>query len=744
MRDPLRRLIDALEARGCGPTQSGDQWSARCPAHDDTRPSLSLTEGDDGRVLARCHANCTLNEVAEALGLEVRDFFPPGPGGGTQIAATYPYRDEAGQPLYEVVRTEPKGFFQRRPNGNGGWINDAKSVRRVIYRLPEIIKALRENQDQEVFIVEGEKDVDRLRQLGLIATTNVGGAGKGKWNPEYTKQLQDAGAQRVIVIPDNDKPGVAHAEAVARSCADAGLETRIIQLPGLPSVREKHGEDVSDWLDDGHTVDALRASVLNASVLRVSDLDADASDREGLPLVSLASLLRAPEESQPWLVDSILPASGISVLAGKPKAGKSTLARCLALAIARGDDWLGRKVEQGPVIYLALEEKQNGVRGHFLQMGANEADPIHFLFLPVEDGFEKLTADVERLRPALVIVDTMIRFTSIRDINDYAVVARELQPFMYLARKTRAHISFLHHLGKGERSGGDSILGSTAILGTVDTALLLRRTDDYRTIRSIQRCGEDLEETVVRLDAEIGQILLAGTREEADTERLSVELVEALREEREPVREEPALGLVEGKKQTKGKALRRLVDAGVVTRTGAGKKGDPYLYSVSRILPPPMSGEGENQNSAGSVTPSPDDTYSTSHESTQDAVSGEPREGESDRPGLGDAQLVVDAEDNSRILPPTTIREGENQNPRGSGNDTGNGTYAPSHEIAAEGSGSNGREGESLVLPFTDQPLSTCPVCGRTRLWKDFYGSTHCGVCHPPAPEAVSEWIGPQ
>src|SRR5205823_4705078 len=95
--------------------------------------------------------------------------------GRRSVAAAYTYRDENGRLLYEAVRFKPKGFSQRRPNGKSGWAWNLKGVRRVLYRLPELLAA---DPTATVYVVEGEKDADRLARLGLVATTSPCGAGK--------------------------------------------------------------------------------------------------------------------------------------------------------------------------------------------------------------------------------------------------------------------------------------------------------------------------------------------------------------------------------------------------------------------------------------------------------------------------------------------------------------------------------------------------------------------------------------
>ncbi|MBI3182068.1 MAG: hypothetical protein HYZ28_07980 [Myxococcales bacterium] len=131
---PLNTVLAALEAHGCNPQESGGQWAALCPAHEDSMPSLSLTAADDGRVLVKCHGGCSFEEFARALDLPASAFFAPKPNKGLgRIVAAYSYTDEAGALLFEVVRFEPKTFRQRRPDGKGGWVWSIKGVRQVLY-----------------------------------------------------------------------------------------------------------------------------------------------------------------------------------------------------------------------------------------------------------------------------------------------------------------------------------------------------------------------------------------------------------------------------------------------------------------------------------------------------------------------------------------------------------------------------------------------------------------------------------
>jgi len=246
----LEKILSRLESEDRG----DGQYQAHCPAHDDKKPSLSITEAEPGgKVLLYCQAGCATEDVLGALNLSWQDLFP---GDGVlnskgkdakqgKEEATYDYTDEEGKLKYQVVRYEPKGFAQRHPDGRGGWLWDLKGMKKVPYRLPEVIKAIKEGR--QVFIVEGEKDADNLVKMGFTATTNSGGA--GKWTEEHAKWLQGA---EVVIIPDNDEPGRKHARQVAESLQGLTKFVKIIELQGLPLKG-----DVSDWIEAGGTAQSL-------------------------------------------------------------------------------------------------------------------------------------------------------------------------------------------------------------------------------------------------------------------------------------------------------------------------------------------------------------------------------------------------------------------------------------------------------------------------------------------------------
>jgi hypothetical protein len=437
---------------------NGINATGRVPWREDTHPSFSAN-------LEKCawydHATKEgggVKEFKQRLNLNRNEQT-------RRMVAMYDYHDEHGALLYQVVRFDPKDFRQRKPDDNGGWTWTLNGVRRVLYHLPRLLMA------ETVYIVEGEKDADRLWSLGIPATTNPQGA--GKWRAEYSESLR---GKRVVILPDNDDAGEQHAQTIAHSLLGKAAAIKIVHLPGLPPKG-----DVSDWFDAGHTKDELTALVKATPIVKPEDLNVAQPPRNSLTLTKLSDLLSEPEEQVDWLVDKLLPAGGFSLLVAKPKAGKSTLARNLALSVARGDSFLNRATQHGAVIYLALEEKRSEVRKHFQDMGATEEEIYIFAASAPVDALQQVRAVVEEKKPVLLIIDPLFRFTRVKDGNDYAQVTGALEPLPVLARETGAHVLCVHHAGKGEREGGDSILGSTAIFAAVDTALLMKRSERYRT-----------------------------------------------------------------------------------------------------------------------------------------------------------------------------------------------------------------------------------------------------------------------
>lgn len=244
--DQYRHVFERLHGlEGGRQTSRGRQWAAKCPAHEDERPSLSISMFESGKLGIRCHggAGCKPADILRAIGLKFTDLFPDK---GTQPRerkmamgpqeCVYQYRDEKGEILFEVVRyKEPKDFRQRRLNPafdkskprdnetNRQFIWSLDGVRIVPYRLPELIEASGKAQDAPIWVLEGEKDVDNARALGLIAT--CGPMGAGKWSLVENEMKRVLAGKNVCVVAHDDPPGektrvcpgAAHAHDVLKS-----------------------------------------------------------------------------------------------------------------------------------------------------------------------------------------------------------------------------------------------------------------------------------------------------------------------------------------------------------------------------------------------------------------------------------------------------------------------------------------------------------------------------------------------
>jgi len=215
----------------------------------------------------------------------------------------------------------------------------------------------------------------------------------------------------------------------------------------------------------------------------------------------------------------------------------------------------------------------------------------------------------------LIILDTLVKVARVTDMNDYSQVMKAIDPFLHMARESGAHLLLVHHAGKGDRSGGDALLGSTGIFATVDTCLMQKRSDKYRTIESINRYGNDIEETVLEWHEDTRAISLGGTKKETDVVRLKEEIQAFLKGQGTSVCREIIEEAVEGKTGNKRQALKALVESQEIERSGKGKSGDPFMYRLaspdqginqeikSCSLVPSIYGEQENNTSTNGETP---------------------------------------------------------------------------------------------------------------------------------------------
>lgn len=357
--------------------------------------------------------------------------------GRRRIVATYDYRDEGGELLFQVVRFEPKDFRQRRPDPSkpGEWINNLKDVRRVLYRLPELLAA---DPARPVFICEGEGKVERLRALGLIATTAPQGA--GKWKDEYAQPLR---GRSVVILPDHDKPGQDHGQAVARSVATVAALVKILELPGL---QEKG--DVKNWLDAGGTAERLQELADAAPVWTPGD---DPAPEHRPAIVRLCDV--APRALE-WLWPGRFPLGKLSLICGDPGTGKSLLVADLAARVSAGLPWPDVTAAQHPagdVWLISLEDDLGDTIRPRLDAAGADVLRVHALpdVFSLDGDLTRLDFALSGTRGArLLVIDPIAACLGKVDSHKNADVRGALAPLAALAARRGVAVVCIHHLNK--------------------------------------------------------------------------------------------------------------------------------------------------------------------------------------------------------------------------------------------------------------------------------------------------------
>ena len=404
--------------------------------------------------------------------------------------------------------------------------------------------------------------------IGTVTTWSGGSkvAHKTDWTPLAGRSIR--------LLSDGDDTGRKAMEQMGAQLVELGCTVEIARNPGTD------GNDLSDWIERYGADDTRR--ILN-DMLEPFEVSKSVPDKAGedFNFLSARELLNREYPAAEWLVEGMLPLGGLSIMSARPKVGKSTLARCLALSVARGCRWLDRNVEGGPVLYCALEEIERKVQEHFHAMGMKASDPIRVhVGHPPSSGTRKLEAAVAAYKPRLVIVDPLLHLMKVDDLNDYAKVTPALNPFLELARNGGTHIMLIHHNNKLKGNRGTEILGSTALLANIDTALLLQEGDTCRSLYTRQRYGEDLEAIALDLNKATGWVTTGQTVREIYRREIEDGIINFVTGKEEPVDVKEIRDAVGRKTSTVHKKLHELVELGRLERTGGGKRGDPHKYSI--------------------------------------------------------------------------------------------------------------------------------------------------------------------
>lgn len=502
MNDSLRMVIAKLD----GARKSGGQWMARCPAHEDAKASLSITEGKEQPVIFSCMAGCESAVILDKLGLAWKDlclprdddsqaprddsaWTPAGPA-----VAVYPYHDENGQLLFEVLRARGKKFFQRIPDAKArsGWTYRLGNTRRVLFHLPKLLEDIASGMD--VWITEGEKDVLALERVGCTATCNPGGA--GKWREEYSELLRDV---IVHIVADRDEPGQRHARQVYASLQGVASCVEIVEAAGEGLPDGKRIKDAADHFEAGYTTADF--VVTHTEDVGTPDLAPD-----------LHEFLAVEDEPYDWLIPNVLERGDRLIWTGTEGCGKSVETRTLAVCVAAGlHPFKNATINQGRVLFIDCENSERKTRKHFRSLekiarikGRRVPDGnLRIICRP--EGVDLLSADgaawlLERVtahKPDLLCIGPFYRLHQ-ADMNDER--AARLATVILDKARAKADCALITeaHAGHGEGPVRPvRPIGSSLLMRWPELGIGIRRTDNaersesghYMTVEVVQWRG---------------------------------------------------------------------------------------------------------------------------------------------------------------------------------------------------------------------------------------------------------------
>lgn len=463
----------------------GSEYAALCPFHDDKKPSFNFNnqtgqyychgcgkKGDPIHFYAKINNLNTKQDFGKILRGISNDFGIPYEE--PRMVKTYDYTDEQGKLLYQVCRMEPKSFRQRRPDGNGGWKWDLNGTRRVLYRLPEVLRA------QEVFLVEGEKDTDALKDLGLTATTCPMGA--KKWRDEYNDPLR---GKDIILIPDNDNEGREHMTQVGFSLKDTAKSIKWLELPGVPSKG-----DASDWIA---TFKEKEDAIERLSIMIEGAEPYKPPEKKGiediiLPVGEFCTLELPAKDTllSPWLKEQ-----SITLIAGWRGTGKTWFALGLLDAISKGNSFGPWECKNSvPTLFLDGEMPPQDVKERIdtLCLGRDAQSPLYVYcdalanqwglaraHLVNESWRSKMKQILLTHHVKLWVIDNLASLASGLDENkkqDWDQVNQWLLELRFAGIST----IMLHHVNK---EGGQR--GTSAREDNLDISIILKHPQDYTT-----------------------------------------------------------------------------------------------------------------------------------------------------------------------------------------------------------------------------------------------------------------------
>ena len=469
-------LIDRGKGRRCYGYISTDGLYAHC-TREDKAGGLDLTAN------ANTYAHKLAGDCACGTSHGDAPREPMRRPGRFAVVADFIYRGVEGEIVMRVVRLEPKSFRQGRPDGKGGWTWNLQGTEPVLYRLPELAAA---DRDATVYVAEGEGVVDALRQLGVVATTNCGGA--LKWRDTYNDALC---GRHVALLPDNDSVGQRHARDVARRLKGIAASVVIVELPGLPAKG-----DAVQWIAAGGTREELD---------RLTEAAREAATTPRGPEV-LVRLSDVQAEQIQWIWPGRLPASKLVTVDGDPGLGKSTMVIDWAARISRGLPFPGSAETREPagVVLLSLEDGLADTIRPRLEAAGADLDRVAAMRGVMRRGVEDIpslphdlgaiASSCRRVKAKLLVVDPLSAyFDGTVDSHKDQDVRRALTPVGKLAEELGVLIVVVRHLTKN--TGAAAIHrggGSMGIVGAARCGLVVARDPDDEQARVLATVKSNL------------------------------------------------------------------------------------------------------------------------------------------------------------------------------------------------------------------------------------------------------------
>ena len=495
--------------------KSGKQYSARCPAHDDTHNSLAVTEGRDGKILVHCHAGCSVQEITSAMGLTTKELFPNNGFNSTVVQwnnapdrkeAEYYYFDDDGQPILKknkMRKDDGTKYFYWEYLEKGKWKKGRNKITPPLYNQ-KVIK-----DSKQVFIVEGEKDADTLRELGYEAVSLADGS-SSKWTPEYTELFRE---KEVYIIPDNDETGRNYASMIAGNIYGTADFVKIIMLKDIwADIPEK--ADVSDYRQ---RVDSESFIISLAKLFSKTEEWNPAAESEHKFVAKTADSFEDEEIKFAW--DPYIPIGDYTVLMAEGGMGKTMLCCRIAADISNGTALFGDRSMEAKkpenVLFISAEDRGSLIKKRLEVTGSN-LKKIYILDcnasvdLNFGEGFETFRETVKRYKPKLVIIDPWHAFVGANvDINKINAVRPIFQKLATLAKECECGMLLVSHVNKKPQAdnANNAAFGSADFINAARSAIRVIASKepgkkDYRilvhTKSNYAACGKSIEYCITK------------------------------------------------------------------------------------------------------------------------------------------------------------------------------------------------------------------------------------------------------